>query len=136
MAGENRGTRAGLRRFVELFNGGQYFASHDALEEEWIQHKNTFDQGLIQVAAALVHWERGNLRGACKLLRSGVALLRPYAPQREGLDLEGLLRQVEEALGQLERAAPAGGLAPADQPSGAPAGMPALPVPRIQIQWL
>ena len=51
---------------LRLFNEGQFWHAHEAWEALWLQSsdpRRQFVQGLIQVAAALVHWQRGNLRG-------------------------------------------------------------------------
>lgn len=52
---------------IGLFNDGQYWHAHEAWEDAW---KATDDpqtrlyyKGIIQTAAALVHWQRGNPRG-------------------------------------------------------------------------
>ncbi|MCA0351557.1 MAG: DUF309 domain-containing protein [Chloroflexi bacterium] len=50
----------------ELFNAGHYWHAHEAWEVQWLQRSgNERDllQGLIQTAAALVHWSRGNPKG-------------------------------------------------------------------------
>src|SRR3989442_14609777 len=56
-----------LTRARDLFNGGQYWLAHEALETVWrsILRDGNVDaarvwQGLIQAAAALLHRERGN----------------------------------------------------------------------------
>lgn len=51
---------------VELFNQGAYWEAHERWEECWriaSEPEATFYKGVIQTAAALVHWQRGNLRG-------------------------------------------------------------------------
>jgi predicted metal-dependent hydrolase len=57
---------------LELFNAGGFFECHEAWEAVWkvsVSAEKLFLQGLIQVAAALVHVQRGNLRGAIALYR-------------------------------------------------------------------
>lgn len=58
---------AGYLEGVGLFNQGHFWHAHEAWEEVW---KATDDprlrlylKGIIQTAAALVHWQRGNPRG-------------------------------------------------------------------------
>src|SRR5262245_16162839 len=54
-------------RGIELFNAGQYFESHEALEEIWMKSEGAEREllhALIQSAAALLHLQRGNLKGA------------------------------------------------------------------------
>ncbi|XSG73285.1 DUF309 domain-containing protein [Herpetosiphon llansteffanensis] len=50
----------------ELFNAGHYWHAHEAWEAQWLQRsgaERSLLQGLIQTAAALVHWSRGNPKG-------------------------------------------------------------------------
>lgn len=64
------GRRAALIRARELFNAGDYWAAHEALETVWRSIKERGEaeaarvwQGFIQAAAALLHRGRGNRHG-------------------------------------------------------------------------
>ncbi len=51
---------------IRLFNDRQYWHAHEAWEYCWRNtsgHTAERYKGLIQMAAALVHWQRGNQRG-------------------------------------------------------------------------
>lgn len=52
---------------VGLFNDGQFWHAHEAWEDVWKATTDPqvrlFFKGIIQTAAALVHWQRGNPRG-------------------------------------------------------------------------
>lgn len=57
---------AAYREGVRLFNAGHFWHAHEQWEICWRaseQPDADFYKGLIQAAAALVHWQRGNLRG-------------------------------------------------------------------------
>ncbi len=85
-----------MREFLRLFNAREFFEAHDALEEFWQEYgggDRTFYQGLIQIAVALEHAQRGNKKGARGVLGSARNRLEPYLPHYEGFDLEGLLAQ-------------------------------------------
>lgn len=59
------------RQGIEKFNAGAYYACHDELEEAWRQDENPgreLYQGILQVGIALYQIERGNYRGAVKML--------------------------------------------------------------------
>ena len=59
-------TSAAFHEGLELFNAGHFWHAHEAWEGLWLTTDDPvrmFLQGLIQTAAALVHWERGNPRG-------------------------------------------------------------------------
>jgi len=52
---------------IELFNAGRFFDCHETWEEVWKRargEEKLFYQGMIQAAAAILHAERGNPRGA------------------------------------------------------------------------
>jgi uncharacterized protein len=61
---------------VRLFNSGHYWHAHEQWEQLWLhalEPDATLYKGIIQTAAALVHWQRGNPRG----LRRNWAKARP-----------------------------------------------------------
>ena len=65
--------------FVERFNRGLYFEAHEAAEEIWIERgrkKTDPVRGLVQLAVALAHAERGNLSGARRVLERATGLLK------------------------------------------------------------
>lgn len=84
------------KRFQEgiaLFNRGQFFDCHEALEEVWLQSygdRKKFLQGLIQVAVALHHLRNGNLAGAQRLLAAAVEKLSGPVPDSETIDVDAL----------------------------------------------
>ena len=87
-----------FHRGIELFNRGEFFICHEVLEEIWLdepESEKPFYQGIIQVAAAFHHFQRGNRAGLDSLLRAGVEKLRRYPPDYHGLDLAALLVQLQ-----------------------------------------
>ncbi|MDI3298472.1 MAG: DUF309 domain-containing protein [Bacillota bacterium] len=103
-------------RFVELFNRGRYFESHEVLEELWrARGRDRFYQALIILAAAHVHAGRGNARGFRRHLAQAAAMLEPYPDRFRGLDVAALRRWLREALERQEAdpgALPGRGLRP------------------------
>jgi len=78
---------------VELFNQGQWYPCHDGFEELWHETQGSSRkalQGILQIAVAHIHLERGNRRGATVLLGEGLGRLRAYGASQFGLDLEAL----------------------------------------------
>ena len=70
-----------FRRGIADFNGVRYWHAHEAWETLWRaapDEERDFYQGLIQVAAGLLHLQRRNLRGARNKLSEGLEKLRPY----------------------------------------------------------
>jgi uncharacterized protein len=80
---------------VEEFNRGEFFECHETLEALWLAEGEPLRrlyQGILQVGVAFHHQRRGNYRGALRLLDSGIAYLRPFAPYCLGLDVGALLQ--------------------------------------------
>ena len=94
-----------LAESLRLFKEGQYFESHDVLEELWLETPaedpyRDFYKGVIQAAAAFYQLKRGRTAGAMSLYRSSVKYLEGYAPLALGLDVSkfiGEMRRVFSA---------------------------------------
>ncbi len=59
------------RKGVELHNQGEYYEAHEALELAWMEEQGALRhlyRALLQVSVAYLHIERGNERGARKML--------------------------------------------------------------------
>jgi len=83
-----------FREGIALFNCGRFFDCHEALEEVWLElsgERKKFLQGLIQAAVALHHLRNGNRVGAERLLAAAVEKLTRDSPERELIDVDGLL---------------------------------------------
>jgi predicted metal-dependent hydrolase len=82
-----------LQEAISLFNAAEWYACHDGLEELWHETAGPLRpvlQGLLQIAVAHLHLERGNGRGATVLLGEGLGRLRGCDPSALGLDLASL----------------------------------------------
>lgn len=94
--GERRARRgrpafpAALERFVELFNRGAFWESHEVLEDDWRRLDSDFYQGLILYASAFVHAQRGNRHGILAQLDKAEQRLRPYQREYLGIDVAGI----------------------------------------------
>jgi hypothetical protein len=94
-----------FREGVALFNGVLYWHAHEAWETLWRAAADVdrdFYQGLIQVAAGLLHLQRRNARGARNKLSEGVDKLRGYEPSRHGIFVSELIGKSERILADLE----------------------------------
>jgi predicted metal-dependent hydrolase len=83
---------------VRLFNSQKFFEAHEALEEVWLKttgREKIFLHGLIQVAAAFHHHSRRNSAGFRSLLEKGLAKLEEFGETIEGIDLDGLRKQLQ-----------------------------------------
>jgi predicted metal-dependent hydrolase len=90
-----------FERGVALFNRGDFFACHEVWEELWLRStgaEKIFYQGLIQTAAAILHAERGNSRGASSTWRKAHAKLAMLPARHQGIALGELLDAVAKFL--------------------------------------
>lgn len=89
--------KPGIVEGLRLFNERRYFEAHEALEAVWLKaqgSQKTFVHGLIQVAAAFHHHQRGNRAGFRSLLEKGCAKLERNEAEVDGLDLAGFMAQL------------------------------------------
>jgi uncharacterized protein len=90
----------GLREGLQLIRDGAYFEAHEELEDEWRDapaSERDFLQGLVHVAVAWLHAERGNRNGCERQLAKAERRLGSYRPSHRGVDVEALLTGVTEA---------------------------------------
>jgi len=102
-----------LAHAIALFNGGDWYACHGGLEELWRETSGRMRpllQGILQIAVAELHHERGNLRGATILMGEGLGRLQGDLEGGLGLDLDSLRLQVGERLQALQQQRPLRGL--------------------------
>jgi L-amino acid N-acyltransferase YncA len=84
---------AALSEFVECFNRGEFWESHEVLELPWRASRSEFYHGLILYTSAFVHVQRGNAHGIVAQLAKAERALEPFAPSYLGLDVEGVLQE-------------------------------------------
>ena len=92
---------ATLDEGIRLFNAGRFFECHEVLERLWIEDRSEFRQlyqGLIKSAVGLHHAERGNLRGARKVLAGALEQVRPYAGRKSPVEVGPLIDVLSEYL--------------------------------------
>lgn len=95
-------------RGIEMFNQGHYYKCHDDLEEAWVQDQSAgrnLYKAILQVAITYYQIERGNYRGALKLLMRVRQWLVPLPDTCRGVNVARLrqnVQRVQEALTQLE----------------------------------
>ena len=88
-----------LERGLELIRAGAYFDAHEELEDEWRvapEAERDFLQGLVHVAVAWLHAERGNRPGCERQLEKAARRLGPYAPEHRGVDVARVLDRRRE----------------------------------------
>ena len=80
---------------MRRYNAGRHWHAHEVLEDLWRAtvdpERRLFYQGIIQLAAAFVHAERGNMRGVQRLLAKAGAKLAAVPSPYLALDVAALL---------------------------------------------
>ncbi|MGH9195763.1 MAG: DUF309 domain-containing protein [Acidimicrobiia bacterium] len=85
---------------IRLFDRGEYFLSHETLEEHWIEapeEDRDFYQGLIHLAVGFHHLERGNTKGAKLQFGKASKRLSNYPETYDGVDIASIKSFLEEA---------------------------------------
>jgi len=90
-------------RGVALFNAGRFFECHEVWESLWKRAGGAdrqFYQGLIQAAAAVLHAERGNPRGAASTYAKARTKLDGLRAEYMGIELDDLRGALAEFFAQ------------------------------------
>ena len=91
---------------IRLFNAGEYFEAHEALEAAWNAEtgevRNLY-QGILQIAVTYLHITRGNYNGAIKVYARGQKHLKGLADVCKGIQVERLRRDAEAVIQEVQR---------------------------------
>lgn len=86
------------RKGIEMFNEGQFYKCHDYLEEAWMEDdspgRNLY-RGILQAGIAYYQIERGNYRGALKMLLRVRQWLEPLPDVCRSVDVARLRQDVD-----------------------------------------
>jgi len=89
-----------------LFNAGEYFEAHEALEEAWKAEtgeiRNLY-RGILQIAVVYLHITRGNYNGALKVHARSQKWLKDWPPVCRGVHVEELKENAENAIREVRR---------------------------------
>jgi predicted metal-dependent hydrolase len=95
------------RAGIQLFNRGEYFEAHEALELAWREEPGPireFYRGVLQIGVAYHHILHGNYRGALKMFSRAKKWLVAYPAVCRGVNLAQLksdAQKVEEKVIEL-----------------------------------
>jgi rubrerythrin len=91
---------------LRLFNAGEYFEAHEALEEAWNAEtgevRNLY-RGILQIAVVYLHIKRGNYNGAVKVYERSQRWLKDWAAVCRGIQVERLRRDAETVIQEVMR---------------------------------
>ena len=100
-----------VRHGLALFNRGAYYRCHDVLEEAWRAEEREVRwlyQGILQLAIALYHIQRGNGRGAMTMLARADGKFARLPDICQGVDVASLRMDIHMVRQQLQRLGPDG----------------------------
>lgn len=81
--------------FLDTFNRGAFWESHELLEAPWRAGRSPWYHALILLASAHVHGERGNRHGVLAQCAKARPLLERHRPAWLGLDADVLLAHLD-----------------------------------------
>jgi predicted metal-dependent hydrolase len=100
---------AGLLEGIRLFNEGEFYECHEAIEHEWHAENRPIRrlyQGILQIGVGFLHARRGNHTGALLLLADGIAKTADFAPVCLGIETGRLTAESQAALDRLRELGP------------------------------
>ncbi|MGH7624033.1 MAG: DUF309 domain-containing protein [Gemmatimonadaceae bacterium] len=86
---------APLAEFLARFNRGEYWESHETLENAWRASRSEFYHGLILFASGYVHAQHGNRHGVSAQMHKATRHLAHFRPSYMGLDVDAIVRHAE-----------------------------------------
>jgi len=91
---------------LRLFNKGEYFEAHEALETAWNAEKGEVRdlyRGILQIAVVYLHITRGNYNGAVKVYARSQKWLKDWPAVCRGIQVEELRRDAETVHQEVQR---------------------------------
>ena len=85
---------------IQLYNQGEYFEAHEALEAAWRQDHTPgreLYQGILQVGIAYLQIQRGNYTGALRMFMRARQRLDPLPDNCRGVQVAQLRQDAERA---------------------------------------
>ncbi|MDQ7026844.1 MAG: DUF309 domain-containing protein [Anaerolineae bacterium] len=91
---------------VKMFNAGEYYKQHDLFEAQWMQTQSPVRdlyRAVLQVGVAYFQIQRGNYRGALKMLQRSVQWLVVLPDVCQGINIKKLREDSFRVRAELER---------------------------------
>ena len=90
-----------IREGIQLFNEERFWESHEALESAWLTASGADKeilQGLILLAAALVHLQKNELTVTLSVMRRAESKLSAYHSEHFGVNIDNLRDDVSRMI--------------------------------------
>ena len=94
------------RKGLQLFNNGEYFEAHEALEDAWNAEDGdakSLYRGILQTAVVYLHITRGNYNGAVKVYDRSLKWLKELPDICKGVRLGELKANVENVMMEIQK---------------------------------
>lgn len=94
---------------LRLFDAQDYFDAHEALEAAWRAERGSIRhlyQGILLIAVAYYHIQRGNYPGAVKVFQRGKRRLEGFSGEIGGLDITRFKQDYEQVEARLIQLGP------------------------------
>lgn len=91
---------------LKLFNAGEYFEAHEALEDAWNAERGEVRdlyRGILQIAVVYLHITRGNYNGAVKVYLRSQRWLKDWPEVCRGIQVGKLRRDAELVIQEVMR---------------------------------
>ena len=91
---------------IRLFNAGEYFEAHEALENAWNAEAGKVRdlyRGILQIAVVYLHITRGNYAGAVKVYARSQKWLKGWSDVCRGIQVEELRQNAASAIAEVQR---------------------------------
>ena len=91
---------------IALFNHGEYFEAHEALEAAWRDEKDevrNLYRGILQIAVTYLHITRGNYPGAVKVYERSKRWMKDWPDICRGIQVGRLQRDAEKVMAEVAR---------------------------------
>jgi predicted metal-dependent hydrolase len=91
---------------LRLFNAGEYFEAHEALEDAWKAESGEVRElyrGILQIAVVYLHVTRRNYNGAIKVYARSQRWLKDWPDICRGIEVGKLRRDAETVINEVKR---------------------------------
>ncbi len=91
---------------LRLFNAGEYFEAHEALEDAWNAEKGKVRdlyRGILQIAVVYLHITRRNYNGAIKVYARSQKWVKDWPDICKGIHVKELRRDAEAVITEVRR---------------------------------
>jgi len=91
---------------LRLFNAGEYFEAHEALEDAWNADQGEIRElyrGILQIAVVYLHVTRRNYNGAIKVYARSQRWLKDWPEICRGIEVGKLRRDAEAVITEVRR---------------------------------